>query len=63
MSVFVEPAGAIHQKREGASMMGALNAYRSHIDQYFVTVIGEVPAMAVMQIAQSVEPVKAASAK
>ena len=63
VSVFVEPAGAIHQKREGASMMGALNAYRSHIDQYFVTVIGEVPAMAVMQIAQSVEPVKAASAK
>ena len=63
VSVFVEPAGAIHQKREGASMMGALNAYRSHVNQHFVTVIGEVPAMAVMQIAQSVEPVKAVSAK
>lgn len=63
VSVFVEPAGADHQKREGASMMGALNAYRSHINQHFVTVIGEVPAMAVMQIAQSVEPVKAVPAK
>ncbi|MES0327969.1 MAG: MucB/RseB C-terminal domain-containing protein [Gammaproteobacteria bacterium] len=63
VSVFVEPAGAIHQKREGASMMGALNAYRSHINQHFITVIGEVPAMAVMQIAQSVEAVKAVPVK
>ena len=59
VSVFVEPAGTFHQKREGASMMGALNAYRTLIDEHFVTVIGEVPAMAVMQIAQSVVPVKA----
>lgn len=63
VSVFVEPVGAVHQKREGASMMGALNAYRSHINQHFVTVIGEVPAMAVMQIAQSVAPVKAIPVK
>ena len=63
VSVFVEPAGAVHQKREGASIMGALNAYRSHVNQHFVTVIGEVPAMAVMQIAQSVEPVKSVSAE
>ena len=63
VSVFVEPVGAVHQKREGASMMGALNAYRTHINQHFVTVIGEVPAMTVMQIAQSVAPVKAAAAK
>ena len=63
VSVFVEPVGANHQKREGASLMGALNAYRSHVNQHFVTVIGEVPAMAVMQIAQSVEPVKAVPAK
>ena len=59
VSVFVEPAGTFHQKREGASMMGALNAYRTLIDEHFVTVIGEVPAMAVMQIAQSVVRVKA----
>jgi negative regulator of sigma E activity len=44
-------------------MMGALNAYRSHVNEHFVTVIGEVPALAVMQIAQSVEPVEAASVK
>lgn len=59
VSVFVEPADAFHQKSEGASMMGALNAYRTQVDQHFVTVIGEVPAMAVMQIAQSVVPIKA----
>ena len=63
VSVFVEPAGAVHQKREGASMMGALNAYRAHIDKHFVTVIGEVPAMAVMQIAQSVVPIKSVPVK
>jgi len=59
VSVFVEPADAFHQKSEGASMMGALNAYRTQVDQHFVTVIGEVPAIAVMQIAQSVVSVKA----
>ena len=58
VSVFVEPAGVPHQKSEGASMMGTLNAYRVLVNQHFVTVIGEVPAMAVMQIAQSVVPVK-----
>ncbi|MCK5001386.1 MAG: MucB/RseB C-terminal domain-containing protein [Gammaproteobacteria bacterium] len=63
VSVFVEPTGAVHQKREGASMMGALNAYRTNVNQHFVTVVGEVPAMTVMQIAQSVSPVNAASAK
>ncbi|MDH5611375.1 MAG: MucB/RseB C-terminal domain-containing protein [Gammaproteobacteria bacterium] len=61
VSVFVEPAGAAHKEQEGASMMGAMNAYRSHVDKHFVTVIGEVPARAVMQIAQSVEPVEASS--
>lgn len=61
VSVFIEPAGAIHKKREGASRMGALNAYRTHKNTHFVTVVGELPAMAVMHIAQSVAPVRAKS--
>ena len=44
-------------------MMGTLNAYRTHVNQHFVTVIGEVPAMAVMQLAKSVELVKTVSAE
>ena len=63
VSVFVEPAHSVHKKREGASMMGALNAYRTQVNQHFVTVVGEVPAMAVMQLARSVAPVKTVSAE
>jgi len=62
VSVFVEPEKSIHQEREGASVMGAMNAFRTHVNRHFVTVVGEVPAMTVVQIARSVEPVKAASA-
>ena len=63
VSVFVEPARESSKKREGASIMGALNAYRTLVNRHFVTVVGEVPAMAVMQIAQSVEPVNVAPTK
>ena len=63
VSVFVEPARSVHKKREGVSMMGALNAYRTQVNQHFVTVVGEVPAMAVMQLARSVAPVKTVSAE
>ena len=59
VSVFVEPEGAAHKKTEGASVMGALNAYRTHANRHFITVVGEVPAMAVKQIAQSVAPAAA----
>jgi sigma-E factor negative regulatory protein RseB len=64
VSVFIEPeARAARREREGASAMGALNAFSTHVDQHFVTVIGEVPAKTVMHIAQSVEPVKAVPAQ
>ncbi len=61
VSVFVEPVGAEHRESDGGSRMGALNAYRTHVNRHFITVIGEVPALAVMQIAQSVEPIKVTS--
>ncbi|MDT8453039.1 MAG: MucB/RseB C-terminal domain-containing protein [Gammaproteobacteria bacterium] len=61
VSVFIEPARDARHKRRGASKLGALNAYRFHVDRHLVTAIGEVPAITVMQMAQSVIPVKAAS--
>ena len=63
VSVFVEPERDARRKQEGASMMGAMNAYRAHVDQHFVTVVGEVPSMTVKKIAQSVAPVKSALAE
>ena len=54
VSVFVEPGRAAHKKLKGASSMGALNAYGLRVKKHFVTVVGEVPAMAVRQIALSV---------
>lgn len=63
VSVFVESEQGAYRKREGASMMGAMNAYRAHVGQHFVTVIGEVPSMTVKQIAQSVVPIKTETAK
>lgn len=58
VSVFIESEQVARHKQEGASMMGAMNAYRTQMDQYFVTVVGEVPAITVKQIAQSVTAVK-----
>jgi len=59
VSVFVEPERFVHHRRKGVSTMGAVNAYRTSVDQHFVTVMGEVPVAAVKQMAQSVEPVNA----
>jgi sigma-E factor negative regulatory protein RseB len=58
VSVFIERGRKSHHRLDGASNMGALNAYGTRSGQYFVTVMGEVPAPAVMQIAHSTEPVK-----
>jgi sigma-E factor negative regulatory protein RseB len=58
VSVFIERGKVSHHRLDGASSMGALNAYGASLGDYFVTVMGEVPASAVMQIAQSTEPVQ-----
>ena len=58
VSVFIERGGKSHHRLDGASSMGALNAYGARSGEYFVTVMGEVPASTVMQIAQSIQPVK-----
>ena len=57
VSVFIEQGkNSLHQL-DGASSMGALNAYGKRVGEYSVTVMGEVPASTVMQIAQSTKPV------
>lgn len=55
MSVFIEQGEDTHHQMDGASAMGALNAYGSRVGDHFVTVMGEVPAATVMQIAESTQ--------
>ena len=58
VSVFIEEGKNAHHQLVGASSMGGLNAYGTSIGEHFVTVMGEVPASTVMQIAQSTKPVE-----
>lgn len=57
VSVFIERGRKSHHRLDGVSSMGALNAYGARSGEYFITVMGEVPASVVMQIAQSTEPI------
>ena len=52
VSVFIEPTS--DQSLQGASSMGAVNAFGTRFNDYTVTAIGEVPAKTVKQIAESV---------
>lgn len=52
VSIFIEPTS--EQSLSGESSMGAVNAYGAQLNDYTVTAIGEVPAITVKNIAQSV---------
>jgi sigma-E factor negative regulatory protein RseB len=56
VSVFVERLDATDEKSrlQGASRMGAVNAYGAQIDQHYVTIMGEVPSATVSLIGESV---------
>ncbi len=54
VSVFLEKPAEAAGRDEGYSSMGALNSYSTWTDGYQVTVLGEVPAITVRQIAASV---------
>lgn len=54
VSVFVEKQIPEKNSLKGVSAMGALNAYGQSINDYHVTVIGEVPASTVKLIGESV---------
>ena len=58
VSVFIEPGDNSPHYLDGASTMGALNAYGKRINGVQVTVMGEVPEATVIQIANSMERVQ-----
>jgi sigma-E factor negative regulatory protein RseB len=53
VSVFVELNQGIEKHLQGPSSMGAVNAYGHAVDDFIVTVVGEVPAKTVQLMAQS----------
>jgi sigma-E factor negative regulatory protein RseB len=55
VSVFVEKLDGSEPLLEGASRMGAMNAYGVVLADYQVMVVGEVPSAAVEMIATSLE--------
>jgi sigma-E factor negative regulatory protein RseB len=52
LSVFIEKKSSLAQ--EGASSMGAVNAFMRLYNDFLITAIGEVPAITVRQVAESV---------
>lgn len=55
VSVFIEPAASRGVRQLGASRQGATSIYTRKVDDYLVTVVGEVPAESARVIAQGVE--------
>lgn len=62
VSVFIEPDETSYHHLEGASAMGALNAYGMKVGDHYLTVMGEVPASTILQIAQSTHRTTSATA-
>ena len=56
ISVFIEPLAGQTKPMEGVFAQGPINVYARPVDNHQVTVLGEVPSGAVMQVANSVVP-------
>jgi sigma-E factor negative regulatory protein RseB len=54
VSVFIEKADKSSAAMKGVTNMGAVHAFGTHVADHQVTVVGEVPASTVIQIANSV---------
>jgi sigma-E factor negative regulatory protein RseB len=54
ISVFIEPLATAPGHAAGLVRQGALNVYAVKLDDHLVTALGEVPAVTVRQVAQSV---------
>jgi sigma-E factor negative regulatory protein RseB len=54
VSVYVEMASADDNSLTGLSSMGAMNAYGAIVEGHQVVVVGEVPAVTVEMMAQSI---------
>jgi sigma-E factor negative regulatory protein RseB len=55
VSVFIEPAANRTVRQLGPARQGATSIYTRKVDEYMVTVVGEVPAESARVIAQGVE--------
>lgn len=58
VSVFIEKNQGGEKHLQGASTMGAVNAFGNPVEDYFVTVVGEVPVKTVRAMAQSATKIK-----
>jgi sigma-E factor negative regulatory protein RseB len=56
VSVFIEPLPPSRKVQEGLTRQGAVNIYTRPLPDQLVTVLGEAPAVTVMQMANSVSP-------
>lgn len=54
VSVFIEPAAAVTKPMQNVVRQGAVHVYTRMVADHQITVLGEVPAITVMQIANSV---------
>jgi sigma-E factor negative regulatory protein RseB len=61
VSVFIEADESSYHHLEGASSLGALNAYGTKVDDHYLTVMGEVPATTILQIANSTRRISQAA--
>ena len=54
LSIFIEPALEADDRIEGPSSVGAVNAYSRVMDGHLLSVVGEVPGIAVQRVAASI---------
>jgi sigma-E factor negative regulatory protein RseB len=55
VSIFIERLDTASEPLTGLDSMGAMNAYGSMVDEFQITVVGEVPAATVERVAASIE--------
>ena len=54
LSVFIERLSTTGKPLDGLDSMGAVHAYGAMVDEFQITVVGEVPAATVTRVAGSV---------
>lgn len=55
LSIFIEPVSEQRTRREGVASLGATQVVVRRVNDYWITVVGEVPAATVKQFAAAVE--------
>ena len=58
LSVFVESAESARRSLNGASRLGAINAWGGPVGGYHVTAVGEVPAVTLLGVVQAMQSKK-----